>query len=99
MTPALFNALAKRYAYEQRVEDHRAGVISSLFANSCRDPKRRPQPFMPKDFFPSLEEPKKDQEKPRQTAAEQIATAAAITKLLGGTDLRKKKRKRADKRS
>jgi hypothetical protein len=98
MIPAMFNALVKRYVEEQKVEDYRAGVVASLVANSCRDPKKRPQPFMPKDFFPSLEA-KIEKEKPRQTAAEQIATAAAITKLLGGTDLRKKKRKRADKRS
>lgn len=32
--------------------DLRSGIITSAIANSNRDPKKRPQPFSPRDFMP-----------------------------------------------
>jgi hypothetical protein len=50
-----------------------------VIANTNRDPKTRPQPFEPSDFFPSLHEPKPD-----QTPEEQIAVIECWAAVLGG---------------
>lgn len=34
-------------------EDERAGVVASVIANVYRDRKRKPEPFVPGDFFAS----------------------------------------------
>lgn len=48
------------YAVEPWGEDRadlRAGIVSSVIANTNRDPKRRPKPFEPVDFMPYYEKP------------------------------------------
>jgi len=42
----------KREERQQYVENYRVGLICSIIANVNRDPKRRPNPWMPEDFMP-----------------------------------------------
>lgn len=48
---------AYRQAWEERQvrEDLRAGYIATILANANRDTKKRPRPYQPWDFFPSLQ--------------------------------------------
>lgn len=67
MTPEQFSMWRAFFALEpfgEKRMDYRIGTLAAITANSNRDPKRRPQPFKPEDFFPSL----KDSSKKRVSA-------------------------------
>ena len=66
-------------------------MIAALLANIHRDDKKRPQPFMPEDFFPRLTA---DAPKPveRQSWQQMLATVEMLNVAFGGKDLRKKKK-------
>jgi hypothetical protein len=64
--------------------DHGAALISQIIANANRGKDDKPYELV--QFLPPWLQP----EKPPQTAADQIAIAAAITAFMGGQDLRKK---------
>lgn len=55
MRPSELGAWAALWTINPWGEDRadlRSGVIASVIANVNRDQKRRPSPFMPKDFMP-----------------------------------------------
>lgn len=66
-------------AYEEREKraDLRAGVIASTLININRDPKRSRR-VQPKDIFPSLQPPKRN-----QTPEEQRHVLLAMAKMTG----------------
>lgn len=45
--------------FGEKRRDYRIGTLAAITANSNRDPKRRPKPFKPEDFFTSLREESK----------------------------------------
>ena len=51
LTLAQFDALTKRYNYEQEWLDYRAALICAVIANVNRNPKKH-KAFQPKDFMP-----------------------------------------------
>lgn len=53
LTPAQFWALSRRHDHAVRHGDLHAGIIASTVANCNRDPKRKKEPFSPRDFMPS----------------------------------------------
>lgn len=42
--------------FGEKRDDFRIGTLAALTANVNRDPKKRPQPFKPEDFFGSLQD-------------------------------------------
>jgi len=63
--------------------DLRMAMLASLIANVNRDKKRRPNPFLPKDFMPKFEHEE-------QTPDQQLAFVEALNAMFGGKDLREK---------
>lgn len=61
------------FGYE--VENFRSGLITSMVANTARDTKKRPKPFLPEDFMP--QEPE-DEVQMELTEAEAAARRAKI---------------------
>lgn len=55
--------------------DLRAGMISSVIANTNRDPKKRAEPYEPIDFMPFAEKP--------EPTPDQLA--GKIARMLGGS--------------
>lgn len=53
-----FTLASRGYRSAQQREDFRIGTIAALFANLHRDEKKRPEPFVPADFFASLPRPR-----------------------------------------
>lgn len=60
--------------------DYHAAQVSSIIAEVHRDRKKRKEPYRATDFMP-----KYGNEKPQQTAEQQIAFARMITIGMGGT--------------
>ena len=56
MPPADVHDLVEAWRARERMADFRAGQVCFLLAEINRDKERRPQPFSPADFFPSLED-------------------------------------------
>lgn len=73
----LHEAVAEWRAKE-RTADCRAGMICSSLYNCHRDPKTRPEPFTPDDFFP----PEKPAPKPEPTQSEIAAKARSAMKVF-----------------
>lgn len=65
--------------------DWRAGLIASTIANVNRDQKKRREPFGPGDFMPRWGDTPSEDERPVQTAEQQIAMARRLARALGGT--------------
>lgn len=63
--------------------DLRMGILASVIANVNRDPKRRAQPYEPKDFLPRFEE-----EEPEENQAKMLQKVEMLNVLFGGRDLR-----------
>jgi hypothetical protein len=71
--------------------DLRAGVVASVIANVNRDPKKRREPFEPKDFMPRFGETERAKPEPkRQTVTQQLAKVEELNIIFGGVDLRSK---------
>lgn len=66
-------------------DDARAGMVSSVVANTARDPKKQRRPFEPADFFPALEGGKRQRQ---QSWQEQLQIVEMLNAALGGQDLR-----------
>ena len=64
------------WGYE--MDNWRTALITSMVANTARDPKKRPRPYMPDDFMPGVETK-------AITADELKVKASAIFSALGGT--------------
>ena len=65
-------------------EDLRAGIVASTIANANRDPKKRPRPFTPEQFMPSLGRPAEADEDREIDEAEVAAHAERIDELMAG---------------
>lgn len=69
-------------------EDLRIGTLTSLIANTNRDPKKRARPFKPDDFFPSLADKAKQKaitgERKPMMAADWSKTRGTLVSLFGG---------------
>lgn len=63
----------------------RAGTIAAVIANTHRDPKKQPKPFMGEDFFPELKVPEEPRKK--QTWEEQLLIMKAWSHLMDGNPL------------
>ena len=46
--------------FGEKIDDLRAGIISSVIANVNRDPEKKPEPFSPSDFMINYEDALKD---------------------------------------
>ena len=68
----------KAYMEREKREDYRAGLVTSTLININRDPKKSKR-VEPKDFFPSLQPPKREQS-PDEMRRAMLAMAA----LTGG---------------
>lgn len=67
--------------------DWRAGLVASTIANANRDPKKRREPFTPKDFMPEWGDssgsgPQND--KHQQSVEQQAGIARMLARALGG---------------
>jgi hypothetical protein len=81
LTPSEFSLLVDRHREAESMKDYRAGIIAVILAESNRDKKKQKNPFTVADFFPSLQQVKK--EKKRKTDEELYNIAQQITKVLG----------------
>jgi len=72
-----FNALVERYIINHDWLNYRVALVCSILANTARDPKKKPSPFVPDDFMP-----KKEQR--QQTAEQMFAFVQALNAVLGG---------------
>lgn len=69
--------------------DLRTGVICSTFANVFRDENKKPNPFIPTDFFPGLGKNNQRSEfSEPQSLDEQLAIVEMLNAAYGGKDLR-----------
>ena len=59
--PELLAAWRGYQEREQR-DDFRAGMIIAMIANANRDAQKKPEPFAPEDFFPSLKDHSREQQ-------------------------------------
>ena len=71
------NALLERYKSEHDWLNYRAALICSVLANTARDPKRKPRPFIPDDFMPK-------KERKQQTAKQMLTTVKMLNAAFGG---------------
>lgn len=73
--------LLRRYRARQEAEqeraDFRAGIVAATIANVNRDRKKRPRPFTPADFMPTV-----ITKKPRQSWEEQLAIVQVMTEVM-----------------
>ena len=76
LTPIEWEAIAQAHGIKQERLDYRAALICSVIANVNRNPKKRPQPYKPKDFMPKANK--------AQTPEEQLAVVKALNAALGG---------------
>jgi len=59
-------------------DNWRAGLITSMVANTVRDPKKRRKPFLPSDFMP-------EEDGPHESSWEDIKNKSmGVFALLGG---------------
>jgi len=56
LDPGDVHKLLEAWRERERRRDVRVGQVCALLAEVNRDRERRPQPFHPADFFPSLED-------------------------------------------
>jgi len=73
----------KAYMEREKRDDFRFGLVSSILININRDPKKSKR-VEPKDFFSSLQPPKRE-----QTPAEMRSALLAMAALTGGRVVRK----------
>ncbi len=73
----------KAYMEREKRDDFRFGVVTSTLININRDPKKSKR-VEPKDLFPSLQPPKRE-----QTPEEMRRALLAMAALTGGSVVRK----------
>ena len=71
------NALIERRIDNQDWLNYRSALICAVLANTVRDTKRKPRPFVPDDFMPK-------QESRRQTPKQILATVKILNAAFGG---------------
>ncbi len=57
-----YAALLERHIANIKRQDYHAALICAVLANINRDPQKKPDPFTPADFMPSLAVPEKEEE-------------------------------------
>lgn len=62
--------------------DVRAGMVAATIANTNRDPKSRPEPFVPADFIPRWDERLVAQERDAAEQAAQAKGAELVASIL-----------------
>ena len=72
------NALIERFRSGQDWLNYRAALISSVIANTARDPKRKPTAYVPGDFMPGGEHKS-------QTPKQMFATIELLNAAFGGS--------------
>ena len=71
------NALIERHNDNQDWLNYRSALICAVLANTVRDTKRKPRPFVPDDFMPK-------QESEQQTPKQILATVKILNAAFGG---------------
>lgn len=74
-------AYAELEPFGEHVADMRHGITAALHANLNRDPKKRPEPYQPKDFI-YWHEGNRQQEKEEEKRPILLQDAEAQSRLL-----------------
>ena len=83
---ALFDRQQKIEKRKNKYANYRAGIVASTIANCYRDPKRKAEPYQPKDFMPLEDQEKKKQE--TKHWSEQLKLVEMLNAAFGGEDKR-----------
>ena len=73
------NALTERHEENHEWLNYRTALTCSVLANTVRDPKRKPQPFVPDNFMPK-------RERREQTTLQMLTTVRMLNVAFGGSE-------------